>query len=255
MMLTDTHCHIYLPEFDHDRDITLQKAFASGVTRLFLPNVDSSTSQSLLDLSAQYPENCFPLMGIHPTSVNDGFELELQQAESLLNNHKFFGIGEVGIDLFWDKTYQDIQCEAFLIQLGWASKRNLPVIIHVRNSHCETIDIIEKSGLSNLKGIFHCFSGNLDQAKEIIGLGFHLGIGGVSTFKNSGLDKVLPDIDPQWIVLETDSPYLAPVPYRGKRNEPAYLVQTASKIAGIYNYTVEDLAQLTTNTSKILFGI
>ena len=179
-MLTDTHCHIYLPEFDHDRDITLQKAFASGVTRLFLPNVDSSTSQSLLDLSAQYPENCFPLMGIHPTSVNDGFELELQQAESLLNNHKFFGIGEVGIDLFWDKTYQDIQCEAFLIQLGWASKRNLPVIIHVRNSHCETIDIIEKSGLSNLKGIFHCFSGNLDQAKEIIGLGFHLGIGGVS---------------------------------------------------------------------------
>jgi TatD DNase family protein len=255
MELTDTHCHIYLPEFDNDRDETLKRSFESGITRLFLPNVDQSTTPALLTLTSQYPGNCFPLMGLHPTSVNETFEQELRHAESWLDTREFYGIGEVGIDLYWDKTFQAQQEEAFRIQLGWASRRNLPVIIHVRNSHDETVGIIEKSGLTNLRGIFHCFSGTLDQAREITGLGFHLGIGGVSTFKNSGLDKVLPDIDPAWIVLETDSPYLAPVPYRGKRNEPSFLVHTATRAAEMYGLSLEALAQLTTGNSKKLFGI
>jgi TatD DNase family protein len=254
-MLTDTHCHIYLPEFDVDRDVTIQRAIASGVTRIFLPNVDRSTSAGLMDLSRRYPLNCFPLMGIHPTSVNAGFEEELAHAESMLDHHEFVGIGEIGIDLYWDKTYLDQQEEAFRIQLGWASARNLPVVIHVRNSHTETVKIIKKSGLNNLTGIFHCFSGTLDEAREITGMGFHLGIGGVSTFKNSGLDQVLPSIDIRWIVLETDSPYLAPVPFRGKRNEPSYLVHTASRVAAIYGITPEEAGQLTTDNSKHLFGI
>ncbi|MFA5815831.1 MAG: TatD family hydrolase [Bacteroidales bacterium] len=255
MELTDTHCHIYLPEFDGDRDNTVQNAFASGITRIFLPHVDRSTTASLLDLADHYPQNCFPLMGLHPTSVNATFEQELKHTESLLDTRKFYGIGEVGIDLYWGKTFRDQQEEAFRIQLGWASNRNLPVIIHVRNSHAETVQIIERSGLTNLTGIFHCFTGTLDQAREIIGMGFHLGIGGVSTFKNSGLDQVLPHIDPRWIVLETDSPYLAPVPYRGKRNEPAYLIHTASRVAHIYSMTIEEFGQLTTDNSQHLFGI
>jgi TatD DNase family protein len=255
MELTDTHCHIYLPEFDLDRDLVMQQAFEAGVTRIFLPNVDQSTTASLLQVASKYPQNCFPMMGLHPTSVNAGFEQELQHAESLLDTHEFYGIGEVGIDLFWDKTFQAQQEEVFLIQLGWASNRNLPVIIHVRNSHAVTIDVIERSGLTNLTGIFHCFSGTLDQAREIIGMGFHLGIGGVSTYKNSGLDQVLPHIDPRWIVLETDSPYLAPVPFRGKRNEPSWLVHTATKVANIYSISLEKLGQLTTDNSKTLFGI
>lgn len=255
MELTDTHCHIYLPEFDNDRDTALKQAFQAGVSRIFMPNVDQSTTPMLLEVARQYPGNCFPLMGLHPTSVNADFEKELEHVLLQLETHKFHGIGEVGIDLYWDKTFRGQQEEAFTIQLGWASAKNLPVIIHVRNSHQETMEIINRSGLTNLTGIFHCFSGTLDQAREIISLGFHLGIGGVSTFKNSGLDQVLPHIDPERILLETDSPYLAPVPYRGKRNEPSYLIQTASRVANIYGMTFDQLGQLTTANSKNLFGI
>ena len=254
-MLTDTHCHIYLPEFNADRAIALERAFTAGVTRIFLPNVDQSTTPAMMQLAGQYPDHCFPLMGLHPTSVNENFEQELAHVETMLDQHKFYGIGEIGIDLYWDKTFRDQQEEALKVQLGWASKRNLPVVIHVRNSHDETVEIISQTTLTNLTGIFHCFSGTLDQAKEIIGMGFHLGIGGVSTFKNSGLDQVLPHIDPKWIVLETDSPYLAPVPYRGQRNEPSYIVNTAIRVANIYGMPVSDIAKLTTENSKRLFGI
>jgi TatD DNase family protein len=255
MELTDTHCHAYLPEFDADRDTAIKNAFLAGVTRLFLPNVDGSTSAALLDLADRYPRNCFPMMGLHPTSVKAGFEKELEHAESLLGARTFYGIGEVGMDLYWDQSFRDQQAEAFRIQLHWASEMNLPVIIHTRNSHTETVKIIRKSGLANLKGIFHCFAGSHEQAREITGMGFHIGIGGVSTFNNSGLNKVVPLIDPKWIVLETDSPYLAPVPFRGKRNEPSYLVQTARKVASLYGIPLEELAQLTTDNSKRLFGI
>lgn len=254
-MLTDTHCHIYLPEFDGDREAAMERAFSSGVTRIFLPHVDRSTTAGLLELADRYPANCFPLMGLHPTSVNAAFEEELAHAQNLLGSRKFYGIGEVGIDLYWDKTFQDQQQEAFRIQLGWASALDLPVIIHVRNSHAETVEIIRRSGHTSLRGIFHCFSGTADQAREITGMGFHLGIGGVSTFKNSGLGEVLPQIDPKWIVLETDSPYLAPVPFRGKRNEPSYLVHTVAAVANIYGMSVDALGLLTTGNSKHLFGI
>lgn len=255
MELTDTHCHVYLPEFDADRDFAVDRAITSGVTRIFLPNVDSSTTAGLLKLTGQYPGHFFPLMGLHPTSVKEDFETELIQIRSLLDAHHFYGIGEIGIDLYWDKTFQQQQEEAFIIQLGWASEKKLPVVIHVRNSHDETVDIIKRSGLTGLSGIFHCFSGTLGQAREIIGLGFHLGIAGVSTFKNSGLERVLPHIDPKHILLETDSPYLAPVPYRGQRNEPSYLVSTAKRVAGIYGMTPAAIGQLTTANSKRLFGI
>lgn len=253
--LTDTHCHIYLPEFDSDRAIALERAFAAGVTRIFLPNVDQSTTPALMQVAGDYPDNCFPLMGLHPTSVNENYQEELAHVEAMLDQHKFYGIGEIGIDLYWDKTFRDQQEEALKIQLGWASSRSLPVVIHVRNSHAETVEIINKTALTNLTGIFHCFSGTLDQAKEIIGLGFHLGIGGVSTFKNSGLDQVLPHIDPKWIVLETDSPYLAPVPFRGQRNEPSYLVNTAIRVAQFYGMPVEEIAEITTENSRKIFGI
>jgi len=253
--LTDTHCHIYLPEFDGDRDNIVTEAFAAGVTRIFLANVDCTTTDGLLKMADRYPLNCFPMMGLHPTSVDAGFEKELEKIEATLNSRTFYGIGEVGIDLYWDKTFREQQEEAFLIQLRWASERKLPVIIHVRDAHNETIQVIEKSGLTGLTGIFHCFNGTSEQAKEIIGLGFHLGIGGVSTFKNSGLGQVLPGIDPRWIVLETDAPYLAPVPFRGKRNVPAYLAQTAARVASMYNMPAEEFALLTTGNSKQLFGI
>jgi TatD DNase family protein len=255
MELTDTHCHIYLPEFNTDRDSAMQQAFEAGVSRIFLPNVDTTTAAGLLALSDRYPDHCFPMMGLHPTSVNGGFESELEQILSMLDSRKFYGIGEIGIDLYWDTTYREQQEEAFRIQLGWASQRKLPVVIHTRSSHDETVSIIKKSGLLNMTGIFHCFSGTVDQAKEITEMGFHLGIGGVSTFKNSNLSEVLPHIDTRWIVLETDSPYLAPVPFRGKRNEPSYLRNIAAKVAGIYGISLEEICQITTLNSKNLFGI
>jgi TatD DNase family protein len=255
MELTDTHCHIYLPEFDADRTPTLERAFGAGVTRIFLPNVDRSTAPSLMELAASHPQNCFPMMGLHPTSVNESFEDELGFAEEMLNRHSYFGIGETGIDLYWDTTYREQQEEALRIQMGWAAERGLPLVIHTRNSHAETVSLITRAALPGLKGIFHCFSGTADQAREITGLGFHLGIGGVSTFKNSGLAQVLPGIDPKWILLETDAPYLAPVPFRGKRNEPAYIAHTAAQVAGIYGMGITELAAVTTENSKRLFGI
>ncbi len=255
MELTDTHCHIYLPEFNEDRSQALERAFSAGVTRIFLPNVDASTVPDLLHLSKEYPENCFPLMGLHPTSVNENYKEDLEQVERMLSTRKFYGIGEIGIDLYWDKTFLQQQLEVFATQLRWASEKDLPVVVHVRESHDKTIEIIKKSGYKNLRGIFHCFTGTLDQAKEIIGLGFHLGIGGVSTFKNSGLSQILPQIDIQHIVLETDAPYLAPAPFRGKRNEPSFLVHTASKVAEIYGMTIGQIADATSANSKTIFGI
>jgi TatD DNase family protein len=255
MELTDTHCHLFLPEFDPDRAEIVARAVGSGIGRMFLPHVDSSTTQALIRTCEEFPDNCFPMMGLHPTSVDGDFEKELRLVENWLGEKTFYGIGEIGIDLYWDKTWQAQQEEAFRIQLGWASARNLPVVIHVRDSYDETIRTIRKSGLTNLRGIFHCFSGTQEQAREVIDMGFHLGIGGVATFKNGGLDKVLPEIDPVHLVLETDSPYLAPVPFRGKRNEPSYLLHIATRVAGIYGMSREVISQLTTHNSQLLFGI
>ncbi|MFH0760981.1 MAG: TatD family hydrolase [Bacteroidota bacterium] len=255
MELTDTHCHLFLPEFDPDRADIVARAVGSGIGRMFLPHVDSSTTQALIRTCEEFPGNCFPMMGLHPTSVDGDFEKELQLVEDWLGKKRFYGLGEIGIDLYWDKTWQAQQEEAFRVQLGWASARDLPVVIHVRNSFDETISIIRKSGLTNLRGIFHCFSGNAEQAREVIEMGFLLGIGGVATFRNGGLDKVLPEINIRNLVLETDSPYLAPVPFRGKRNEPSYLLTIAIRVAELCGMSPEEISQLTTRNSQLLFGI
>jgi len=255
MELTDTHCHLFLPEFGSDLEAVVARALDAGVTRFFLPNVDSSTAGELLAVESLFPNHCFPMMGLHPTSVNDRFEDELKSAEELLNRHRFYAIGEIGIDLYWDTQWQIQQEEAFIVQAGWALQRNLPVVIHVRNSFRETLNALNRAALGGLKGIFHCFSGTLEEAREVISMGFHLGIGGVATFKNGGLDKVLPHIDPAHIVLETDSPYLAPVPHRGKRNEPAYLALIAARVSELTGFSADQLAQTTTQNSKLIFGV
>ena len=227
-----------------------------GVTRFFLPNIDSSSIDDLLTLTNTYPENCFPMMGLHPCSVKENFEEELAFVEDWLSKSKFYAIGEIGIDLHWDKTFYEQQEAAFRKQIELAKILKLPIVIHSRNSFDEIFNIIDDLNDDDLKGIFHCFSGTSEQAEKIIAYGgFKLGIGGVVTFKNAGLDKVVSQIDVKHIVLETDAPYLAPAPHRGKRNESAYLLHTAQKVADLYNISVDEIAEITTCNSKAIYGI
>jgi TatD DNase family protein len=256
MIFYDTHTHLYLKEFDEDRAEAIERAVKSGVERFFLPNIDSSSIDSMLKMETDFPGKCFPMIGLHPCSVNNSFEKELDIVEEWLQKHTFFGIGEVGIDLYWDKTFIEEQKKAFRYQVKLAKKYNLPVIIHLRDAFDETFQIVAEENDSSLKGIFHCFAGTVEQADKVIGLGgFKLGIGGVATFKNSGLDKVLSEVELKHIVLETDSPYLAPVPYRGKRNESSYIPLIAQKLAEIYNVSVEEIARITTENAKEIFNI
>jgi TatD DNase family protein len=256
MIFYDTHTHLYLKEFDEDRAEAIERAVASGVERFFLPNIDSSSIDSMLKMETDFPGKCFPMIGLHPCSVNNSFEKELDIVEEWLQKHTFFGIGEVGIDLYWDKTFVEEQKKAFRYQVKLAKKYNLSVIIHLRDAFDETFQIVAEENDSSLKGIFHCFAGTVEQADKVIGLGgFKLGIGGVATFKNSGLDKVLSEVDLKHIVLETDSPYLAPVPYRGKRNESSYIPLIAQKLAEIYNVSIEEIARITTENAKEIFNI
>ncbi|MFH1320630.1 MAG: TatD family hydrolase [Bacteroidota bacterium] len=256
MFLTDSHTHLYLETFDDDRDQVIEKAINTGIQRFFLPNIESSTIDSMLDLVNTYPDNCFPMIGLHPCSVNENFEGELKIVEQLLLKRKFYAIGEIGIDLYWDKTFFEQQKIAFRRQIELAKKNNLPIVVHSRNSFNEIFNIIDELNDETLTGIFHCFSGTVEQAKKVINYGgFKLGIGGVLTFKNSGLDKVVEQIDLQHIVLETDSPYLAPVPHRGKRNEPAYILQIAQKVANLHNISLEKVAEITTQNSRMVFKI
>ena len=231
MEYIDTHCHLFLPEFDADRDEVIQRGLISNVKKFVLPNVDTSTIDDLISLAEAYPAHCYPLAGLHPSSVEEDYESEILEIKTRLENGKFFGIGEIGLDFYWDRTFAAEQIRAFKIQLQWAQSMKLPAIIHVRESFEETCEAIEEVSNSDLTGIFHCFTGSLDQAKRAIDLGFSLGIGGILTFKNSGLDKVLKEIPLEHLILETDSPYLAPMPKRGKRNEPAYLPYIANKLA------------------------
>ncbi|HVA97815.1 MAG TPA: TatD family hydrolase [Bacteroidia bacterium] len=256
MIFTDTHTHLYAKEFDIDRNQLIENAIQKGVQRFFLPNIDSTFITDLLQLKNNFPENCFPMIGLHPCSVNENYVQELAIAANYLSKEKFIAIGEIGIDLYWDKTFFSQQQFAFRTQIEWAKKWNLPIVIHSRNSFDEVYEILSETNDNKLKGIFHCFSGNVEQAKKIIALGnFKLGIGGVLTFKNSGLDNVVKEIDLEHLVLETDAPYLAPTPHRGKRNEPSYLVLIAEKLAAIKNCSVEEIAEITTQNSKIIFGI
>ena len=253
LKLTETHAHIYTEEFDADREEMLMRSEDVGVDKIFMPNVDHASIDRMMEVELRHPKRCFSMMGLHPCSVKKDFEKELYIVEQWLGKRQFTAIGEMGTDLYRDKTFWEQQKEAFQIQVNWAKKYNLPIVIHSRESIDETLDLLEPLLDGKLTGIFHCFSGNLEQAKKIIAMGFYLGIGGVATFKNGGLDKVLPEIDSKHLVLETDSPYLAPVPHRGKRNEPSYLSLVIQKISDIKKISEQQLAQDTTANALQIF--
>ncbi len=250
----DTHAHIYLKDFKDDRAEIMSRASANNVERIYMPNIDHTSIDEMFEMEVRYPGQCIPMMGLHPCYVKKDFERELYLVESWLAKRKFAAIGEIGTDLHWDKTFWGQQQEAFRIQVGWAKQYSLPVVIHCRESIDETIALVEQLQDVKLKGIFHCFSGNLDQAKRITDMGFLLGIGGVATFKKGGLDVVLPDVGLEHIVLETDSPYLAPVPHRGKRNEPSYIPLIAARIAEIKETGVDEVRTHSTNNALGLFA-
>jgi len=255
MILTDTHTHLYSEKFDEDRDLVIMRALASGVTRFFIPAIDASYTQKMCDLEAKYPNEIFLMAGVHPTSVNSDYKKELKHVSEQLKRRKFVAIGEVGIDLYWDKTYLKEQEDAFRTQIRWAKYYKLPIVIHCRDAFDEIFEILDTEDGSDLSGIFHCFTGTYEQAKQALSFNMKLGIGGVVTFKNGKIDQFLHKIPLEHIVLETDAPYLSPTPFRGKRNESSYLKLIAQKVADIYQISLEEAARVTTQNSKDVFGI
>ncbi len=253
-MFIDTHTHLYASEFNSDRKSLIDKAIANGIKKFYMPNIDSTSIDGMLALEKDFPENCFPMMGLHPCSVNNTVESELALVKDWLGKRKFSGVGEIGIDLYWDKTFFAQQQHAFKTQIQWALDYNYPIVIHCREAFEEIYEIL-MSFEKLPKAIFHCFSGNADQAKKIIALqNFKLGIGGVVTFKNSGLDKVVEQINLEHLVLETDAPYLAPIPFRGKRNEPSYILEVAKKIAEIKSVSITEVADVSSQNARFIFG-
>jgi TatD DNase family protein len=255
MTITDTHTHLYSEEFDIDRNEMMQRALNNGVTRFFIPAIDSNCIPKMYALESDYPENVFLMMGLHPTYVKDNYLDELHIVEQELASRKFFAIGEIGIDLYWDKTHLQEQQIAFRRQIQWAKKYKLPIVIHCREAFDEIFEILEEEKSADLYGIFHCFSGTHEQALQAISYNMKLGIGGVVTFKNGKIDQFINQIDLKHLVLETDSPYLAPIPYRGKRNESSYIVNVVDKLASLYGLSPEEIALKTTENSKAIFGI
>ncbi|MGF1750628.1 MULTISPECIES: TatD family hydrolase [Vibrio] len=253
--MIDTHAHIYAEEFDADRDDVVQRALAAGVEKILLPNIDLASIEPMLATEAAYPSICRSMMGLHPCYVDGNVKDTLNEIHAWFDKHNFIAVGEIGIDLYWDKTYKAEQEYAFITQLNWAKERNLPVVIHTRDSIEETLSLLRKEQDGTLKGVFHCFGGSLEEAKAINELGFHLGIGGVSTFKNAGMDKVIPELDAKWLLLETDCPYLAPVPHRGKRNEPAYTSLIVDRMAQYKETDKASLIEMTTGNAKALFSL
>jgi TatD DNase family protein len=252
ILWTDTHCHLYVPEFDEDRDAMIARAIGAGVTQMMMPNIDLASVERLKYLASRYPTHCYPMMGLHPCSVKENYLEELQQIEMLLYESDFVGVGETGIDLYWDTSFRKEQIDAFQQQIQWAKELDLPVIIHSRESLDLNISIITEHQDGTLRGIFHCFGGTLEQARIIAGLGFKIGIGGVVTYKNSDLRGLLPELSPNMIVLETDAPYLPPVPYRGKRNESGYIPLIATKVADILQVSLKELSGITgDNTAQV----
>lgn len=255
MIITDTHVHLYSEDFDQDRSTVIETAIKEGVNRFFLPAIDSTYTESMLQLEKQYPESVFLMTGLHPTHVKSNFEEELNHVEDNLVNHKYYAVGEIGIDLYWDTSTLEWQQKAFRHQIGLAKKHQLPIVIHCREAFDEIFEILEEEKASNLRGIFHCFTGTLEQANQAIGYNMKLGIGGVVTFKNGKIDKFIDQIDLEHLVLETDAPYLAPVPYRGKRNESSYIMEVLKKLSEVYQLPLETVASVTTENSKKVFGI
>lgn len=255
MILTDTHTHLYSKDFNDDRIQVLQKAFDEDVKRFFIPAIDSSHTNAMYDLEKAFPDNVFLMMGLHPTSVDENYEQELKHVEEELKKRNFYAVGEIGIDLYWDKTLLEQQQIAFRHQIQLAKKYKLPIVIHCRDAFDEVFEVLETEKDGSLFGIFHCFTGNLEQARQALSYNMKLGIGGVVTFKNGGLDKFLAQIPLKDIVLETDAPYLAPAPHRGKRNESSYIKIIAQKVAELYKIELEEVAAITTKASRDIFGI
>lgn len=253
MILTDTHTHLYLDHFDNDRKSVIQSAIDKGVQYMLIPNIDSNSISGMLSVCDEYPENCFPMMGLHPTDVKDDYRKELEIVEQWLEKRKFIAIGEIGIDLYWDKTFVKEQDICLRDQIALAKKHQLPIVLHSRESMKEIFDVLNDVHSSELQGVFHCFSGTAKDANKAIEMGYYLGIGGVVTFKNSNLKEILREIDLKHILLETDAPFLTPAPYRGKRNESAYVYYIAEKIAEIKGISIEEVADITTENAKKLF--
>lgn len=253
MILIDSHAHIYTKEFKEDIEEVISRAKDAGVERIYMPNIDHESIEDMMNLADKYPGYCVPMMGLHPCSVEKDFEKHLYEVEDLLGKGRFCAVGEMGTDLYWDKTYFEQQKEAFKIQCELALKHKLPIVIHCRESIDETIDLVRPYSDRGLTGVFHCFTGDIKQAEEIIALNFKLGLGGVATFKKGGLEPVIEKVSLEHIMLETDSPYLAPTPNRGKRNEPAYVKLVCEKIASVLNKEVEEIGEITSRNSKTLF--
>lgn len=253
-MFIDTHTHLYLEEFNADRSALIKRAISNGIDKFYLPAIDASSHEDMLKLEAEFPDHCIAMMGLHPCSVKENYESELALVRKYLDERKFAAVGEIGIDLYWDKTFIKEQEIAFRKQIDWALEFNYPIVIHCRSAFNEIYSILN-SYTKLPKAIFHCFSGNTEEAKKIIDLGnFKLGIGGVVTFKNSGLDKVVEEIELEHLVLETDAPYLAPVPFRGKRNEPSYLLEVARKIAQIKDVSTSEVGEISSKNAAFIFG-
>lgn len=253
MIITDTHTHLYSEAFDEDRGEVIAEAIANGIERFFIPAIDSTYTARMLDLKDAYPENIFLMTGLHPTHVKENYKKELRHVEEMLQKHSFCAIGEIGIDLYWDKSFLKQQQEAFRCQIALAKQYKLPIVIHCREAFDEIFEVLETEKSEDLRGIFHCFTGSLEQANKAIDYNMKLGIGGVVTFKNGKIDTFLDKIDLKHVVLETDSPYLAPVPYRGKRNKSVYLLQVLEKVALIYGKKKAEVAAITTHNSKLVF--
>lgn len=257
MHLVDTHTHLYSDQFKEDREEMIERAREKGVSHFFLPNIDSTSIKGMNELVKKYPNSCYPMMGLHPCSVKENVDEELKlMREELDRSASFIAVGEIGIDLYWDKTFLKQQEYAFREQINWAKEKNLPIVIHCREAFQEILQILDEVNDERLKGVFHCFTGNEEQARHILAYGgFKLGIGGVLTFKNAGLDKVVKTLSLNDLVLETDAPYLAPVPFRGKRNESAYLLQVAEKLAELFEVSIEEVQKVTSQNAFSIFKI
>jgi TatD DNase family protein len=255
MKFIDTHTHFYLPEFDNDRDATVNRAVENGLVKLLMPNIDAHSVEAMLSVERRYPVICHSMIGLHPTSVKEDYLSQLDLLEELFTEHRFIAIGEIGIDLYWDKTFLDEQLKAFRRQIVFAIDKGLPVVVHSRDSFDEVFSVLDEFQGKGLKGVLHAFTGNQNDAERAIGMGFKLGIGGIITFKNSGLDKIVSNLKPENLILETDSPYLAPVPYRGKRNESSYLFIINKKLAEIFKMGEEEIASIFFANSTTLFNI
>ncbi|WP_405564643.1 TatD family hydrolase [Polaribacter sp. Asnod6-C07] len=254
-MITDTHTHLYSEQFNEDRKAMIKRAKDAGITRFFIPAIDSTYTEKMFTLEQENPDDVFLMMGLHPTSVKENYIEELAHVKKWIDKKQFYAIGEIGMDLYWDKSFLTQQQEAFKTQIQWAKEKKMPINIHCRDAFNEVFEVLESEKSDDLRGIFHCFTGTVEQAKQAISYNMKLGIGGVATFKNGKIDKFLNQIDIKHIVLETDAPYLAPTPFRGKRNESAYLTNVVDKLVDIYDLSYNEIAEITTQNSKDVFGI